>query len=47
MPPQVETPYDLIDGPDGNIWFLGNGVQARINKISTTGDVVSYPTRAN
>jgi streptogramin lyase len=47
LPAQIGTPYDLVDGPDGNIWFLSNGVQTLISKISASGDVTTYPAPAN
>jgi streptogramin lyase len=48
MPSQVTTmPYDLVDGPDGNVWFVSNGVQALIGKISSAGVVTTYQTPAN
>ena len=37
----------MVDGPDGNVWFLSNGVQTLIGKISNSGVVTTYQTPAN
>ena len=48
MPSQVTTvPGNLVDGPDGDVWFLSNGVQALIGKISNSGVVTTYQTPPN
>ena len=40
-------PGNLVDGPDGDIWSLSNGVQALIGKISNSGVVTTYQTPPN
>jgi len=41
-----DSPTDVTDGPDGNVWFTDNGNQT-VGKVTPAGVVTAYDIRNN